>query len=218
MDRSLLRVLLIDDHRLFRSGLQLILEKAAGLAVVGEAGDAATAIELAKTGKPDVIVADIHLPDGDGIEMAVRIKALCPAVRVVFLSSDADFALVRRALDAGGNGYLIKDSAPQELIRAIEAAMKGTVYLSPEVAAALVQDYRQRNDEAAPAPRVLLSKREKEVLRHIAEGFRNKEIADRLGVSVKSVETYRRRLLEKLGYTSTAELVRHAVREGIISA
>ena len=175
-------------------------------------------MELAKSGKPDIIVADIHLPDGDGIELAVRIKALCPAAKVVFLSSDADFALVRRALDAGGNGYLLKDSAPQELTRAIEAAMKGSVYLSPEIASALVEDYRQRNDESAKPEPTQLSKREKEVLRLIAEGFRNKEIANRLGVSVKSIETYRRRLLTKLGYTSTAELVRHAIREGIISA
>jgi len=216
MKRPPLRILLVDDHRLFSNGLRLILERTPGLVVVGEAADAAAALELADGTRPDLVLTDIHLPNGDGIELASRIGAICPAAKIIFLSGDADFALVRRALKAGGHGYLLKDSAAHDVIRAIEAARSGGIYLSPEVALALVQDHRQSNAEAAPAAEPRLSDRETEVLRLIAGGLRNKEIAQRLKVGTKSVETYRRRLLLKLGYTSTAELVRHAVREGLI--
>jgi DNA-binding NarL/FixJ family response regulator len=209
------RIFLVDDHQLFRRGLRLVLEHTAGFNVVGEAATAAELISLCPAASADVLLADIHLPDGDGIEAARAAMAAQPSLRVVFLSSDGDLALVRRALDAGGVGYLLKSIAPQDLVRAIEAARKGDVYLCPEVATALVKDYRAR--DAAPRPaRPRLSERENAVLRLIAAGRRNKEIAEQLGVSVKSVETYRRRLLQKLGYSSTAEVVRHAIREGLI--
>ncbi|MBL9208469.1 MAG: response regulator transcription factor [Opitutaceae bacterium] len=215
MTDSPVRVVLIDDHQLFRKGLRLLLEQTPTIKVIGEAGTVAAAVALALETQPDVIVADIHLPDGDGIVAAEQMKRDCPRASIIFLSSDSDFRLVRRALDAGGRGYLLKDAAPQDIVRAIEAAEKGDVYLCPEVAAALVKDYQQRDGTAAPPPR--LSEREREVLRLVANGLRNKEVAARLDVSVKSVETYRRRLMNKLGYTSTAELVRHALREGLIA-
>jgi DNA-binding NarL/FixJ family response regulator len=211
------RILLVDDHRLFRSGLRLLLERCPEVAVVGEAGDGPTAQQLVETLRPDVVVADIHLPDGDGIDLAARILLARPGVKVIFLSSDADLNLVRRALDAGGSGYLLKDSAPQDLLRAVEAATTGGIFLCPEVAALMVKSYRQISPGDAPASPRHLSERETEVLRFIAEGLRNKEIAARLKVSTKSVETYRKRLLTKLGYASTAELVRHAIREGIVA-
>jgi DNA-binding NarL/FixJ family response regulator len=212
-----LRILLIDDHQLFRSGLRLLLERAPGLVVAGEAGDGSSALALARSTRPDVVVADIHLPDGDGIEWAARILARLPATKVVFLSADADFALVRRALDAGGSGYLLKDSAPNDLVSAIEAVKNGGLYLCPKVAAILAEAHRQPSGGPPAAQPKPLSVREVEVLRFIAEGLRNKEIAGRLKVSTKSVETYRRRLLTKLGYDSTAELVRHAIREGFVA-
>jgi len=216
MPEPLIRVLLIDDHQLFRKGLRLLLEHSGSVEVVGEAGNVATAVALAPTVNPHVIVADIHLPDGDGIAAAQQMLRDCPRASVVFLSSDSDFKLVRRALDAGGRGYLLKDVAPQDLLRAIEAARKGDIYLCPEIATALVHDYRSRDEDLAPViPK--LSDREREVLRFVANGLRNKEVAARLNVSVKSVETYRRRLMAKLGYTSTAELVRHALREGLVA-
>lgn len=216
MPPDLPRIFLVDDHQLFRKGLRLVLEHTAGFTVVGEAATAAELIGRCPTSSADVLLADIHLPDGDGIDAARTVMATMPSLRVIFLSSDGDLALVRRALDAGGIGYLLKDNAPQDLVRAIEAARKGDVYLCPEVATALVKDYRARDASPRPA-RPQLSEREGAVLRLIAAGRRNKEIGEQLGVSVKSVETYRRRLLEKLGYTSTAEVVRHAIREGIIS-
>jgi DNA-binding NarL/FixJ family response regulator len=216
MKSNSLRVLLVDDHQLFRDGLQMILERAPGIMVVGAAGDAAKALELAESVRPDVIVADVHMPDGDGIALAARLKAKCPAAKLVFLSSDAHFAVVKRALDAGGGGYLLKDSAPTELIGAIQAASKGGVYLSPSIAADLVVDYGQRSAGGRASSPPPLSEREAAVLRFVAEGLRNKEMAEKLGVSIKSVETYRRRLLSKLDCSSTAELIRHGIREGLI--
>ncbi|MDI1249618.1 MAG: response regulator transcription factor [Lacunisphaera sp.] len=213
-----LRLFLLDDHQIFRHGLRLLLEREPGLSIVGEAGDTTTALDQIRAAKPDLVLVDVHLPGEDGITAAGRILALHRTVKIIFLSSDADTALVRRALDAGGSGYLLKENAPQDLLRAIQAAAKGGVYLSPELAAALLSDYRQR--EAAPPPDAPapLSVRELEVLRLIAEGLRNKEIANQLKLSTKSVETCRSRLLKKLGYDSTAELVRHAIRQGLISA
>jgi DNA-binding NarL/FixJ family response regulator len=213
-----LRIILLDDHQLFREGLRLILEREGGFNVVGETGDGAAALTLAEHTKPDLMVVDVHLPAEDGITVATRILAKFPAIKIIFLSSDGDVALVRRALYAGGCGYLLKDNAAQDLIRALDAAAKGGVYLCPELAAALMRDYQKRDLGPAPEAPEALSERELEVLRHIAEGLRNKEIADHLEISQKSVETYRSRLLKKLGYSSTAELVRYAIREGLVKA
>jgi DNA-binding NarL/FixJ family response regulator len=218
MEPSPLRILLIDGHQLFRSGLRLILERALGLAVVGEAGEAASALDLAKSAKPDVILLNTHLPDGDGVELAGRILAICPAAKMLFLSSEGDFTLVRRALDAGGRGYLLKDSGPNELIQAIKAASDGGLCLSPTIAADLVAEFLRRTGSAEHMPPARLSERETEVLRLIAAGLRNKAIADSLNLSVRTVETYHRRLLAKLGCSSTAELVRYAIRVGLIAA
>jgi DNA-binding NarL/FixJ family response regulator len=217
MKTAPLRILLIDDNQLFRNGLRLLLERAPGLVVVGEAGDGPTALTLAQTTRPDVIVADIRLPDGDGIELAARILAKTPATKVIFLSAEANLGLVRRALDAGGSGYLLKDSAPNDLVRAIEAVKKNGIYLGPELMSMLAGENWEGSGGALAARPKPLSAREAEVLRFIAEGLRNKEIAGRLKVSIKSVETYRKRLLTKLGYDSTAELVRHAIREGFVA-
>lgn len=216
-----LRLLLLDDHQLFRAGLRLLLEREPGYSVVGQAGDVATALAMTEVTAPDLILADVHLPGEDGISGAAQILAQNPSVQIIFLSSDDDVALVRRALDCGGRGYLLKENAPQELLHAIHAVRQGGVYLSPQRTAALLQDYQQAPDPAPVIPadeNITLSARENAVLRHIAEGLRNKEIADRLQISQKSVETYRSRLLKKLGYSSTAEIVRHAIREGLITA
>jgi two-component system, NarL family, response regulator NreC len=213
-----LRIFLIDDHRLFRDGLRLILEKETDLHVVGEAHDAASAIHEAATGRPDIILADVHLPETDGIELAARLMIQNHPVRVVFLSSDANPTVVRRALDAGASGYILKDSAPNELIHALKAIVGGGIYLSADLSSSLFALPREAPQEFSDPPENPLSTREMEILRHISEGLRNKEIADRLGIGIKSVETYRSRLLKKLGYDSTAELVRYAIRTGIITA
>lgn len=212
-----LRILLIDDHKLFTQGLQMILARVPGVTVVGVACDEATALDFAATAEPDIVIADIHLPGVDGITLAGRVQELCPAAKLIFLSADADFTLVRRALAAGGSGYLLKTSVSADLTAAIEAAHQGGVFLSPEIAAALVVDYGKRVTGKGGAVAKPLSGREAAVLGFVAEGLRNKEMAARLGVSVKSVETYRRRLLTKLNCASTPELLRFAIREGLIA-
>lgn len=216
MTKRLLKVLLIDDHQLFRDGLRLLLERSSGLTVCGEAGSGLAAIALAVEMAPDVIVADIHMHGMDGIETARRIREVCPNAKVIFLSSDADSEVVRRAMEGGANGYLLKENASSELMRAIEAASLGGIHLCAEVAAVVDLDFRKNASTQVKSGKPRISERECEVLRLIAEGLRNKEIAERLQVSAKSVETYKARLLTKLGLTSTAELVRHAVRVGIV--
>ena len=211
------RIFLVDDHRLFSSGLRALLARAGGYKVVGEADNPEAAIERCGAAAPDIAVVDVHLrAHGDGIGLAAQLRAALPALKILFLSSDADFALVRKAIEAGGSGYLLKAGAPQDLVRALEAVRADQVFLAPEVAAALVKDYRHHLEEERSPGRPRLSERERQVLPLLADGLQNKQIAEQLGVSVKSIETYRSRLMAKLGLTSTAELVRYAIREGIV--
>jgi DNA-binding NarL/FixJ family response regulator len=212
-----MRVFLLDDHPLFRAGLNLLLQRTPDMEVLGEAGDVATMLEQIGENCPDIIVIDVHLAcEPDGIESARLIRARCPHTKLAYLSSDSDFALVRRAIEAGAKAYLLKEDTPQDLVQALRTVYAGGVHFSPDVAAAMVEDYRQKLDEGAAGAKPSLSKREREVLKLLADGLRNKEIAERLGVGVKSVETYRARLMSKLQLGSTAELVRYAVREGLV--
>jgi DNA-binding NarL/FixJ family response regulator len=212
------RIIILDDHPLFREGLRLIIERDGGFSVVGEVADGATALALAEQSKPDLIVVDVHLPAEDGITVATQILAKFPGIKVVFLSADGNVALVRRALAVGGSGYLLKDSAVEDLIRALDAAVKGGVYLSPELASNLLRDYEQTKRLPASSTPEPLSVREIKLLRLIAIGLRNKDMADRLGLSPNSVATYRSRLLKRLGCNSTAELIRYAIQEGLVRA
>ncbi|MBI5385307.1 MAG: response regulator transcription factor [Verrucomicrobia bacterium] len=212
------RLLLVDDHRLFRDGLRLMLSQRAGFTVVGEAADGQAALECVEHGAPDLVLMDLHLPDGSGLEVSRQLLARHPALRILVLSANPDPAFVSEALQLGVAGYVLKTSAAEELFDAIEAVMRGKTYLCPDIATVVVGDYRKmlaaRTGSATPA----LSAREREVLRLTADGLRTKEIAAQLGVSVKTVETYRARLMTKLGCGSTAELTRYAVREGIVKA
>jgi DNA-binding NarL/FixJ family response regulator len=213
-----LKILLIDDHRLFRTGLRLIFEQEKGLKVVGEAWDLASALQGIERVFPDIALVDIYLKDTSGIDVAREIMARYPTIKVVILSSDSGFALVRKALEAGASGYVTKDSAPEEIVQAIVASTKGGMYLCPEVAKAVVPESPAPSGQnvAPGAPRI--TEKELHLLQLVAGGLRNKEIAAQLDVTTKSVETYRGRLMAKLGYSSTAELVRHAIREGIVEA
>ena len=214
-----MRLFLLDDHPLFRAGLVLLLQRTPGMELIGEAGDVAGMLAQLTGEGPDIVIVDVHLAGGsDGIDGARQILDRFPAAKLVFLSSDSDYALVRRSIEVGGKAYLLKEDTPQELVRALALVHGGGVYFSPGVTAALVEDYRQKLDADAAAGKPVLSKREREVLKLLAEGLRNKEIAERLGVGVKSVETYRARLMAKLKLGSTAELVRYAVREGVVRA
>lgn len=207
-----LRLLLVDDHRLFVHGVTLLLQARSDLLVVGEAFDGPSARQFAAQSPFDLAIMETRVADEDGIELAAELRSRHPQSRTLFLSADEDVQQTRRALTAGANGFLLKSSTPAELQRAIDSIRRGDIYLCREVTAALASG-RPRAADDAPAPRI--SAREKDVLRLISEGLRNKEIASLLEVSTKSVETYRRRLQTKLGYASTAELIRHAIREGI---
>jgi DNA-binding NarL/FixJ family response regulator len=212
------RIVLVDDHRILRDGLRMILQKVPDFTVVGEVGDGQGAIECVRKTAPDLVVMDLHLPDENGIACTRRILAERPGTKILVLSGNPDLTRVQEALRAGALGYVLKDKAADELVRAVRTVMNGKVHLSPSAATALVEGLK-----ANPAPGVapaapMLSERELAVLKLTVEGLRNKEIAERLDVSTKSVETYRARLMSKLGCASTAELVRYAVRAGIASA
>jgi DNA-binding NarL/FixJ family response regulator len=208
------KLLLVDDHPLLLGGLSAAMAQQPNLTVVGQAPTGALAMKLARELTPDLVVMDVHLPDMDGIQAARQMLSAVPAIKIVIFSGDATRALVDDALLAGACGYLLKSSDFGELMRAIDLVMEGRLYLSPDVSAGILEDYRKRLVEG-PGPKPSLTEREKQLLRLIAEGRRNKEIASQLGITTKSVETYRSRLMKKLGYASAAELVRYAVREGI---
>ncbi|HET8630130.1 MAG TPA: response regulator transcription factor [Thermomicrobiales bacterium] len=213
-------VLLIEDYGVIREGLKLLLARTPHLAVVGEAATGREGLELfarlAAAGGVDVVVTDLGLPDLDGLEVARRVKALRPAARVLFLTMHDDDAHVRGMLDVGADGYLLKDAAAGELVRAIEAVARGEVYLSPAVARRLMTQARQGREREHFA--ALLTEREREVLALLAGGASSKEIARALGLSVKTVENHRARVLAKLGVVNTAAAVARAHREGLLAA
>lgn len=209
-----IRVLLVEDHRMVREALRDVLTRVPDIAVVGEAGDAREALEQARALAPDVVVLDIALPDLNGIEVAARLRDAANAARVVALSAFADRRFVTAMMRSGASAYVTKSAAGTELVRAIRAVAAGQGYFSPEIAGALATQMRDQPLESE-APR--LSRREREVLRLIAEGARSPGIADELHVSVATIEVHRRNITRKLGLRSVAELTKYAIREGIIS-
>ncbi len=215
--RAPTRLLLVDDHRILRDGLRALLARFPEFVVIGEAGDGASALRAVRSQPPDIVVLDVHLPDMSGIEVARRILAVFSEVKVVVLSSDHTHESVHEALLAGISGYVLKDNATDELVRALRMVVAGQLYLCPEVGTEIVASYRRGQLPNVVPPQPLLSERELQVLKHLADGLRTKEIADRIGVGVKTVETYRARLMEKLQLSSVAELTRYAIREGIVS-
>lgn len=209
-----IRVLLVEDHRLVREALRDTLAKEPDIAIVGEAGDGRTALDLAARIVPDVVVLDIALPDLNGIEVAARLLDLRPATRIVALSAYTDKRFVAEMLRAGASGYVTKSAAGTELVRAIRAVADGQGYLCPEVAGALVSEVRRAGRAGGPVP---LGRREREVVRLVAEGRRSAEIAEQLNISIATVEVHRRNILRKLGLRTVAELTRYAIREGLVS-
>ena len=207
-------VLLVEDHRLVREALRDALAKEPDIQVIGEAGDAATAFERTRSLKPDLVVLDIGLPDMNGIEAATKLKERSGVEpKIVALSAYTDRRFVTEMLRAGASSYVTKSSAGTELVRAIRAVAAGQTYICPEVAGALVSAVRD-GQEKAEAPR--LSRREREVLRLIAEGTRSPSIAEELHISLGTVEVHRRNIMRKLGMRTVAELTRYAVREGVV--
>ncbi len=208
----MIKILLADDHALVRSGFKMILDAQPDMQIVGEAGNGREAVELAEKLQPDLIVMDVTMPELNGIEATRRAATAAPRARVLALSMHKDAVYVREILRAGARGYLLKDSADADLLAAVRAVAKGEGYLSPGVSDAVLTDYRKHVTD----PLDLLTSREREVLQMIAEGKTNKEIATALNLSVYTVEAHRGRIMEKLNLHSTGELVRFALRSGLI--
>jgi two-component system, NarL family, response regulator NreC len=207
-----IRILLADDHRMVRQGFKLILQSQDDMEVVGEAGNGHEAVEQATALKPDVVVMDVTMPELNGIEATRRLRDAAPNAHVLALSVHRDAVYVREIVRAGAEGYILKESADTELLAAVRAVSEGNSYLSPEVAGAVLKDYRRQ----AMNPLDVLSPREREILQLVAEGMTNKDIARRLGLSIYTIDGHRTRIMEKLGLHSIGELVRFAVRSGIV--
>lgn len=209
---SKIRIVLADDHSVVRQGFRRILDAQPDMEIVGEASNGKEALESAARLTPDVVVMDVAMPELNGIEATRRMAETAPRTRVLALSMHKDSVYVREILRAGARGYLLKDAVDEDLIAAVRAVSRGEGYLSPGVADAVLTDYRQHVTD----PIDLLTSREREVLQLIAEGKTNKEIATTLNLSVYTVDAHRGRIMEKLNLHSTGELVRFAIRKGLV--
>jgi DNA-binding NarL/FixJ family response regulator len=208
-----IRVLLADDHAVVREGLKSLIEAEPGMEVVGEAADGLSAVALATEHRPDVVVVDVSMPGLNGAAVTRKMRELNPGQRVLALTVHEDRGYLRLLLEAGAAGYVLKRAAAEELVRAIRTVAGGGTYIDPTLAASVVDNFvrAQANGERAEAE---LSERESEVVRLIALGYSNKEIASRLALSVKTVETYKTRSMEKLGIRSRVDIVQYAARRG----
>jgi two-component system response regulator NreC len=213
-----IRLLLVDDHAVVRSGLKMLLENERDAEIVGEASSAGEAIEAAVRLKPNVILMDIGLPDLSGIDATREIKKRAADVAIVALTIHEDEEYFFKMLEAGASGYVPKRAAPEELLTAIRAAAAGQVYLYPSLAKLLVRDFLDGGRAAEEQTRSDLTDREQEVLTYLAEGASNEEIATSLVISPKTVARHRENIMRKLNLHSRAELVRYAIRKGIIKA
>jgi two-component system response regulator NreC len=211
------RVVLADDHRIMRDGLRAVLT-AAGVQVVGEAGDGEAAIAEADRSHPDVVVIDIAMPKLSGIEATRQLRAKMPGTKVIALSMNSDRRYVMAMLEAGAAGYLLKDAAADELLVALDAVGRGETYLSPAIAAGVVDRALRARPSPSSGSDKPLSAREREVVQRIAEGKSSKEIATILHIAVPTVDTHRRQIMDKLHLRTIAELTKYAIREGLTSA
>lgn len=214
-----IRVLLADDHAIVREGVKMILAKEPDIEVAGEASDGQQALELVERLKPSVVVMDISMPGMGGIEATQQVKERYPGVNVLALTMHEDESYVFKLLRAGASGYVLKRAAAQDLVQAVRAAAKGEAFLYPSVARKVVEDYLKRVETGEERERYDgLTEREKEILTHIAQGLSNQAIAQKLYISIKTVQTHRAHILEKLGLHDRTELVRYAIRKGLIEA
>jgi DNA-binding NarL/FixJ family response regulator len=208
-----LKIFLVDDHPLIRHGLRGILERQPNMEVVGESGDGQRATELVPRAKPDIVILDIAMPGIDGVQTARLLKRMCPTTKLIALTVHDEPLYMRQMFEAGAAGYVLKRSSADELLHAIRTVAGSGIYVDPRLAGGLVSDLLRLNGD--PAPRLSkLTDREERVLKQIAAGYSNKEIAAELSLSVKTVETYKARAMDKLGLNDRVAIVRHAVRCG----
>jgi len=212
-----IRILLADDHKITRQGLRSLLEKQDDMEVVAEAEEGRTAVRLAREFSPHIVIMDVSMPDLNGVEATRQIVERTPDVKVIALSMHSDSLFVTEMLKSGASGYLLKDCAFEELTLAIRAVVDGKTYLSPSISGVVVDDYLHRLSKTAYAGPDVLTNREREVLQLLAEGNSTKKIALKLHISVKTVETHRRQIMEKLDIDSIAELTKYAIRKGFTS-
>ena len=206
-----MRIVMVDDHTVVRAGLRLLLEAEPGVEVVDEAATLADAVFKVRRHKPDMILLDVRLPDGDGVEAIGRLKVEAPECRVLILSMEDDPHHVRQAFASGADGYLLKEAAETDLMQAVHVVSEGGRYLHPELGARVMQADMAEREQAEADP---LSEREHEVLRLLAHGYTNQEIAKQLYISVRTAETHRAHIMQKLRLSSRAELVSYALQHG----
>ena len=209
-----LRIVLADDHAVVREGLKSLINAQTDMSVVGEAADGEAACLTAKALSPDVLVMDLSMPLLGGAEATARVRRECPGVKVLALTVHEERVYLTQLLRAGASGYVLKRAAASELVRAVRSVAAGETYIDPAMAGSLVEGYLDGQDVATQPVRGPLSDRERDVLMRIAQGFSNKEIAAALGLSVKTVETYKARVVEKLGLRSRVAIVRYAAEQG----
>jgi DNA-binding NarL/FixJ family response regulator len=211
---EVLRVVLADDHAVVREGLKALVNAEPDMRVVGEAADGDTACRVAAELDPDVLVMDLSMPVLGGAEATVRVRRECPRVKVLALTVHEEHVYLTQLLRAGASGYVLKRAAPSELVSAVRTVAAGGTWIDPSIASTVVEGYLDAREAAEQSPQDVLSDRERQMLIGIARGFSNKELAATHGLSVKTVETYKARVAEKLGLRSRADIVRYAARQG----
>ena len=211
------RLLLVDDHEIVRAGLRMLFSAEPDVQIVGEAGSGREAIEQVGRLAPDVVLMDVAMPDMNGIDATRRIKEAFPQVAVLALTMHEDEEYFFEMLSAGASGYVPKRAAPDDLLSAIRVVNQGEVFIYPSMASLLVKVFLRRAEETAPADAELLTPREHEVLDSIADGLTNREIAEQLVISVKTVDRHRENIMRKLNLHNRVELVRYAIEKGLIS-
>jgi len=212
-----IKVLLADDHQIFRDGLRALIDREDGMEVVAEAENGRQAVKLAQAHAPNVIIMDVSMPDMNGIEATRKITSVTPNAKLIALSMHSDRRYVLGMLEAGAAGYLLKDCTFEELAGAIRNVAQGNTYLSPKIADVVVKGYLSKGARSSPDGQSLLTAREREILQLIAEGLSTKEISTHICLSVKTVETHRRNIMEKLNIRSIAELTKYSIREGLVA-
>ena len=211
-----IRILLVDDHKIMRDGLRAVLEKETDFQIVAEASNGREAVEVAKRLKPDIIIMDVVMPGVNGIDATIQIRKSCPQAHIIALTMHADKGYLTRMLRAGTAGYLLKDCAAEELVKALRDITAGKRYISSDIAALLMDEYADKTTQHTQVGDIKLNPREIAFLRLLADGLSGREIAEQLEVSIKTIDRSRQQLMEKLQIFTVAELTRYAIQHGIV--